>query len=65
MYVFAQYRWNVYKGIRHAIDQNEGGIDTFSQGVVMPMEFACTYRYVALYIIQCHVQSILEVQHQI
>ena len=27
-----QYRWNVYKGIRQAIEDNEGGIDTFSQG---------------------------------
>lgn len=27
-----QYRWNVYKGIRHAIDQNEGGLEKFSQG---------------------------------
>ena len=29
---FVQYRWNVYKGIRTAIEQNEGGLDKFSQG---------------------------------
>ena len=29
----AQYRWNVYKGIRNAIEQNEGGLEKFSQGV--------------------------------
>ncbi len=28
----AQYRWNVFKGLRDAIDQNEGGLDRFSQG---------------------------------
>ena len=27
-----QYRWNVFKGIRSAIEQNEGGLDKFSQG---------------------------------
>jgi hypothetical protein len=27
-----QYRFNIYKNIRRAIDQNEGGLDTFSQG---------------------------------
>ena len=27
-----QYRWNVYKGVRNAIDQNEGGLEKFSQG---------------------------------
>ncbi|KXZ47568.1 hypothetical protein GPECTOR_34g727 [Gonium pectorale] len=27
-----KYRWNVFKGIRHAIDQNEGGFEKFSQG---------------------------------
>lgn len=27
-----QYRWNMFKGIRDAIDQNEGGMDKFSQG---------------------------------
>lgn len=28
-----QYRWNVFKGIRQAIEDNEGGLDKFSQGV--------------------------------
>ena len=32
MLMCLQYRWNVYKGIRQAIEDNEGGIDTFSQG---------------------------------
>lgn len=27
-----RYRWNVYKGMRHAIDQNEGGLAKFSEG---------------------------------
>lgn len=27
-----RYRWNTFKGIRHAIDQNEGGMEKFSQG---------------------------------
>lgn len=27
-----QYRWNVFKNIRAAIDQNEGGFEKFSQG---------------------------------
>lgn len=27
-----QYRWNVFKGIRHAIDVNEGGLEKFTQG---------------------------------
>lgn len=27
-----QYRWNVFKGLRNAIDANEGGLDKFSQG---------------------------------
>lgn len=27
-----QYRWNVFKGIRQAIEDNEGGLDKFSQG---------------------------------
>ncbi|KAK9835549.1 hypothetical protein WJX74_002755 [Apatococcus lobatus] len=27
-----KYRWNTYKNIRNAIDQNEGGIEKFSQG---------------------------------
>lgn len=30
--VFPQYRWNVFKNIRSAIDNNEGGFDKFSQG---------------------------------
>lgn len=31
--VFAlQYRWNVYKNIRQQIDENEGGMDKFTQG---------------------------------
>lgn len=28
----AQYRWHVFKSIRGAIDQNEGGLDKFTQG---------------------------------
>lgn len=31
-----QYRWNVFRNIRSAIDQNEGGLQQFSQGA-----FAC------------------------
>ena len=31
-----QYRWNVYKGVRAAIDANEGGLDKFSQGESAP-----------------------------
>ncbi len=27
-----QYRWNILRNIRNAIDQNEGGLDKFSQG---------------------------------
>lgn len=27
-----RYRWNVFKGIRSAIDANEGGLDSFSRG---------------------------------
>ena len=27
-----QYRWGVFKGMYDAIAQNEGGLDTFSQG---------------------------------
>lgn len=27
-----QYRWHVMKSIRAAIDQNEGGLEKFSQG---------------------------------
>ena len=27
-----KYRWNVFKGIRAAIDANEGGLDNFSRG---------------------------------
>ncbi|CAL5225794.1 g8569 [Coccomyxa viridis] len=27
-----KYRWNVFKGIRQAIEDNEGGLDKFSQG---------------------------------
>jgi hypothetical protein len=27
-----QYRWHAYKSIREAIDNNEGGLDKFSQG---------------------------------
>lgn len=27
-----QYRWHVFKSIRAAIDQNEGGLDNFTQG---------------------------------
>jgi 1,4-alpha-glucan branching enzyme len=27
-----QYRWNIFKNIRHAIEQNEGGLDKFAQG---------------------------------
>lgn len=27
-----RYRWNIFKNIRHAIDQNEGGMEKFSQG---------------------------------
>ena len=27
-----QYRWNVYKNIRQQIDENEGGMDKFTQG---------------------------------
>ena len=32
-----QYRWNVFKGIRQAIEDNEGGLDKFSQGVFSPL----------------------------
>jgi hypothetical protein len=31
-----QYRWNIFKNIRQAIDQNEGGIDKFAQGMLHP-----------------------------
>ena len=27
-----QYRWHVFKSIRQAIDDNEGGLDKFTQG---------------------------------
>lgn len=27
-----QYRWHVFKSIRAAIDQNEGGLEKFTQG---------------------------------
>lgn len=27
-----QYRWNVFKNIRAAIDANEGGLENFTQG---------------------------------
>ena len=27
-----QYRWHVFKSIRAAIDNNEGGLDKFTQG---------------------------------
>lgn len=27
-----QYRWNILRNIRNAIDQNEGGLEKFSQG---------------------------------
>ena len=27
-----RYRWNIFKSIRHAIDENEGGMDKFTQG---------------------------------
>jgi hypothetical protein len=27
-----QYRWNILRNIRNAIDQNEGGLENFSQG---------------------------------
>jgi hypothetical protein len=27
-----QYRWNILRNIRNAIDQNEGGMQKFSQG---------------------------------
>lgn len=30
--VSSQYRWNVFKNVRSAIDNNEGGFDKFSQG---------------------------------
>lgn len=30
-----QYRWNVYKTIRQQIDENEGGMDKFTQGNVL------------------------------
>ena len=30
-----QYRWNVFKGIRQAIEDNEGGLDKFSQGEIV------------------------------
>ncbi len=29
---FLQYRWNIFKNIRSAIDSNEGGMAKFSQG---------------------------------
>ncbi len=32
-----QYRWNVFKGIRQAIEDNEGGLDKFSQGEPNPL----------------------------
>ncbi len=32
-----QYRWNVFKGIRQAIEDNEGGLDKFSQGELSPL----------------------------
>jgi hypothetical protein len=28
----SQYRWNILRNIRNAIDQNEGGLENFSQG---------------------------------
>ncbi len=28
----SQYRWNRYKEIRQAIDDNEGGMDSFTKG---------------------------------
>ena len=28
----SQYRWNVYKGMRNSIEQNEGGLAKFSEG---------------------------------
>jgi hypothetical protein len=28
----AQYRWNIFRNIRNAIDQNEGGLEKFTQG---------------------------------
>lgn len=27
-----RYRWNIFKSIRHAIDTNEGGMETFTKG---------------------------------
>ena len=35
-----QYRWNTYKNIRNSIDQNEGGIEKFSQGASIPPALA-------------------------
>jgi hypothetical protein len=29
-----QYRWNILRNIRNAIDQNEGGLQKFSQGAL-------------------------------
>lgn len=31
-----RYRWNVFKGFRAAIDQNEGGLDKFTQVGCVP-----------------------------
>jgi hypothetical protein len=31
-FVVLQYRWNILRNIRNAIDQNEGGLEKFSQG---------------------------------
>lgn len=28
----SQYRWNILRNIRNAIDQNEGGLEKFSKG---------------------------------
>ena len=28
----SQYRWNRFKALKHAIEENEGGFDKFSQG---------------------------------
>lgn len=33
-----QYRWNVYRGIRDAIEKNEGGLEKFSQGDILLLE---------------------------
>lgn len=39
-----QYRWNIFKNIRQAIDQNEGGLEKFTQG-----ELCFIYIYMYIY----------------